>query len=296
MSAHVASLQDQINMLFDNLNNLRGSLGQPTAPVPQQMPQQPQQPQQQQQQHQQPIAPPQSTTPIDPSLQNHAFGLPQAGQGVPISASPSNARQRSFSTQPPQPTYRGPTSVDFSFGVAKNSLQTMGITPGTDGNGMVEGEPARDEPMISPGQAERNMQVFQEIHEEKDPIYSVSKEEALRLCQVYGEEINLMYPVLNIETVITYTERLYRFIEAIRRSGFMQQGLPGADAIDDDDTIVLKMIIACASTMEGSGSSELGLKMFESAGVQAAIKNALEGRVSIKSIRLLTMTVRFGHF
>ncbi|KAM0723039.1 hypothetical protein Q7P37_001238 [Cladosporium fusiforme] len=287
MAAHVASLQDQVNMLFDNLNNLRGSLGQPNAPAPQQIPQQPQQ-----QQHA--LPPPQSTTPIDPSLQNNAFGLPQAAQGVPLSASPSNARQRSFSQQPQQPTYRGPTSVDFSFGVAKNSLQTMGITPQSmDENGVGDGEPARESSIVSPGQAERNMQVIQDIHEEKDPIYSVSKEEALRFCRMYGEEINMMYPVLDIEKVIAYTERLFRFIEAIRRSGFMQQGFPGADAIDDDDTIVLKMIIACASTMEGSGSSELGLKMFSSPGVQAAIKNALEERVSIKSIRLLAMTAMF---
>lgn len=243
MAAHMASLQDQVNMLFDNLNNLRGSLGQPTPPIQQQL-----QPQQL------PPAPPQTTTPIDPSLQNHAFGLPRAPSNAPMSMSPSQGKSRSFSQQQPQTSYRGPTSTEFSFGVADNSLQTMGITDGSvDPNGdAVHGLP----PPTSPGQLERNMQLIQDVHEEKDPIYSVSKEEALRLCRVYEDEMGLMYPVIDINTVMEYTERLYSFIEAARRNGLVQQGLPGADAIDDENTIILKMIIACASTMEGSGSRD----------------------------------------
>lgn len=144
---------------------------------------------------------------------------------------------------------------------------------------------------MSASQLDRNMQVLQDIHDEKDPIYSVSKEEALRYCRVYGEEINLMYPVLDVAKVTAYTERLYQFIEAIRRTGFMQQGFPGADAIDDDDTIVLKLVIACVSMMEGSGKSDIGRRMYESSGVQNAIKNALRGMASVNSIRILTMTV-----
>ena len=101
-----------------------------------------------------------------------------------------------------------------------------------------------------------------------------------------------MYPVVNINTVMEYTERLYSFIDAARRNGLVQQGFPGADAIDDENTIILKMIIACASTMEHAGGSELGRNMFESPGVREAIRKAKEDYlITHKSPRLLVLTV-----
>jgi hypothetical protein len=121
MAAHMASLQEQFNMLFDNLNNLRGSLGQPTLPTSQQI---------QQQQEQTMPAQLQSNTPMDPYLQNHAFGLPRAPSAAPMSFSPSQTKSRSFSQQRTQIPYRGLISTEFSFGVADNSLQTMRITNG----------------------------------------------------------------------------------------------------------------------------------------------------------------------
>lgn len=38
----------------------------------------------------------------------------------------------------------------------------------------------------------------------KDPIWTFSKEEMVRLCRVYEEEMGLMYPVINIEDVIIH--------------------------------------------------------------------------------------------
>lgn len=281
MAAHITSLQEQVNMLFDNLNNLRGILGQPIKPVHQQI-------QQQQPSHRQL----QTSMLIDPSLQNHAFSLPEAVLGAPTPISPSHVKQRNYPQQQQQHSYRGPTSADFSFGVTKKTLQTMGITPWRmDGCCVFDGEHGEGSPPASPGQMERSMQLLQDVHEEKDPIHKVSKEEALRFCQVYDEEIGLMYPILNINTVIAHTGWLYQFIDATRQTGFMQQGFPDPDPFNDDNTIVLKMIIACASTMEGSGRSDLGRRMFESPSVQDALKKAQNDTISIKAVRLLTILV-----
>jgi hypothetical protein len=201
MAAHMSSLQDQVNVLFENVNTLRAALGQPAPPPPvaQQIPQQ------QHQQQQAPLPPPSHTgTPIDPSLQNHTFGLPRGLPSASMSLSPSQTKSRSFSMQQQQQSsqnsYRGPTSNEFSFGVADNSLQTMGIT---EGKPDIKGDNVHAlQPSTSPGQVERNLQLLQAVHEEKDPIYSVSKEEALRLCRVYEDEMGIMYPVVNITTVM----------------------------------------------------------------------------------------------
>ena len=101
--------------------------------------------------------------------------------------------------------------------------------------------------------------------------------------------MGLMYPVLNIEKVVSYTERLYVFVDAMRRNGLMQEGMPGTDAIDDEDTTILKLVIACALTMEGCGRSDLGQRMFEN--VRTTVDNYVIGAVGIKGIQALTMTV-----
>ena len=270
MSAHIGSLQEQVNSLYHDLNSLRVQLG---ASMPMQQSQQ---------------------TPIDPTLQSPFHRPSYSGSQVTAGAalapmSPNTTRQKSHSQSGQQPTFRGPTSSDFNFGVAKSSLQTMGITGITNHN---EEEAASGGPETreqTPEGAPPSFQIRQDWHKEKDPIWSVTQEEAVRLCRVYEDEMGLMYPVLDANKVIAYTQKLYRFMEAAHRSGMMQQGLPGADAIDDEDTNILKMVIAVGLTVEGSGRSDLGRRMFEF--VHPAIDNLLLGNVGTKGIRLLILTV-----
>ena len=267
MSAHIGSLQEQVNSLYHEMNNLRAQMGAGLAMQTQ-------------------------ATPIDPTLQTpyhrSSFSGTQVSAGAQLAMSPSAIRPKSQS-QSVQPTFRGPTSSDFNFGVAKSSLQTMGITGQNEIEEALSGGAGSGTREPTPDGAPPARQLRQDWHLEKDPIWSVAQEEAVRLCQVYEDEMGLMYPVLDINRVIAYTHKLYRFMEAAHRSGLMQQGLPGGDAIDDEDTNILKMVIACASTVEGSGRSELGKKMFDY--VQPAIKTLLLGNVGTKGIRLLILTV-----
>ena len=179
----------------------------------------------------------------------------------------------------------------FNFGIAKNSLQTMGITSQTDGaedGSAGAGSGTREpSPVASP---QNTMQISQEWHPTKDPIWMVSQDEALRLCRVWEDEMGLMYPLLDIDRVTAYATKLYRFMEAAQRAGLMQQGLPGDDAIDDEDTNILKIVLSIALTVEASGRSDLGRRIFEY--VQPAIDNMVLGSAGVKGIRLLALTVR----
>ncbi|KAI7287461.1 fungal transcriptional regulatory protein [Hortaea werneckii] len=319
MQGHVASLQDQISMLYHDLSSLRAQLGQPPPPPmqqhvqqqppPQQPPPQPmmQQPPQQtppQQHfvhHQQPQAQQQSHTPIDPSLQNAPFpshrgsySMQQSDPGAAIAhLSPSAQRPKSQS-QSQQPSFRGPTSDEFNFGVAKSSLQTMGITSGAEDGGsgtagFTTGDPS---PAQSPPPRDRNSaQYLPSTHAQKDPIWSVSQEEAIRLCHVYEDEMGMMYPILDSSKMIAYAQKLYRFMEAAHRSGLMQQGMPGPDAIDDEDANILKMVLATAMTVESQGRSDLGRRLFEC--VQPAIDNSLHGNVDLKGVKLLVLAATY---
>lgn len=272
MSAHIGSLQEQVNGLYHEMNNLRTQLGSiPMSQTPQQQ------------------------LPVDPLLQspferpNYSGSQATPGAAPKPAMSPGTTRPRSQFQSENQTRFRGPTSNVFNFDVAQSSLQTMGITSQNEG-GEVEGAsggPATREQ--SPDSVIPARQMRQDWHADKDPIWTISQEEALRLCGVFEDEMGLMYPFLDIAKLMAYTQKLYRFMEAAHRSGLMQQGFAGADTIDDDDTNILKMVIACSLTVEGSGRSDLGRRMFDY--VHPAIENLLLGNVNTKGIRLLILTV-----
>ncbi|KXT06414.1 hypothetical protein AC578_6067 [Pseudocercospora eumusae] len=274
MSQQISLLQDQVSVLYDQLNQLRSQV---TGHGPA-------------------LASQTGSTPIDPSLQTYgshrgSFNAQTSSPGVGTAAmSPSHHRPRASSQS--QQRFRGPTSVAFNLGVAKNSLESMGITgqpdeevngSGDSGTGTADATPQRSPALKG--------QLLQSIHRDKDPIWTIPQEEAIRLCRVYEDEMGLMYPVVDISKVIAYAGKLYKFMEAAHRSGLMQQGLPGSDAIDDEDTNLLKVVMATAMTVEASGRSETGQRMFEY--VQPAIDTMLLGAIGVKAIRLLVMTAMY---
>ena len=205
---------------------------------------------------------------------------PQSHQDSVHVNSPPHSRSRSASKHP---RFQGPTSSAFSLRVAKSSLQTMGITSPGDGDGAI----TQDEtPMTSPRQQHKPLS----IHPDKDPIYFVNKEEAIRLCHIYEEEMGVMYPVVDIDQILRHANLLFDFLGAATRSGIVQTSLHGADAISDDKTNMLKMVISLALMAEGSGQSPLGQRLYES--VRASVLPLIFGSIdNIRGLRLITLCV-----
>jgi hypothetical protein len=250
MSAHLASLQQQVDDLYSNLSSLR--------------------------------------TQVD--VQNHgngSMGTPVNGSDYPQTPMlpPLSARSRSKSFSK-HPRFHGPTSSLFNLGVARSSLKTMGITAAEDvedESGYAAGTPRASPPLP----ASSRPKVL--LHADKDPIWNLSKQEALRLVQLWHEEQGVMYPILEIDKVLRYTEMLFTFVEAAARSGLMQAALPGADAIMDEQTSVLKLILAISLVMEGQGKDVLGEKLFEN--VHKVVERTLSEPVCLHGINLLALTV-----
>ncbi|OJJ41243.1 hypothetical protein ASPWEDRAFT_34755 [Aspergillus wentii DTO 134E9] len=189
------------------------------------------------------------------------------------------------------PRFHGPTSSAFNFDVAKSSLQNMGINPAEDGI-TDDLTTAHATPSGSPPPATL-APVMPPIHPTKDPIWAVKREEALRLCRVYEEEIGIMYPLVDIEKVTNQVYLLYTFMEAATRTGFAQQGLPGADGLQDDSTNLLKMILATTLVVEGSGQSKLGQRLYQN--VKPMIESKLWEPLDIKTIQLFGIVATY-HF
>lgn len=180
------------------------------------------------------------------------------------------------------PQFHGPTSTLYGLDVAKSSLQTMGITH----NALDDGSMSRDRSRAA------SPVTILPAHPSKDPLWLIDHSEVVRLCRFYEEEIGIMYPVVDIDKALKQANSLYKFIGASLRMGLGQPGLPGADTFDDEETTVLKMILAITLVVEGHGRSDLGQRFFDAA--KPATDRKLVTALDLTSVVLTVLTVR-GH-
>jgi hypothetical protein len=124
----------------------------------------------------------------------------------------------------------------------------------------------------------------------RDPIWALSKDEMVRLCHVYEEEMGIMYPILNIEQVIIHGTNLYKFIDAAIRTGLANPAAP--KGIRDEQSCVLKMILAISTVVEGNGQSEIGYRLFESVR-EAADRYLHSETIEITSLPFLVLIVSY---
>ncbi|PVI08436.1 hypothetical protein DM02DRAFT_713749 [Periconia macrospinosa] len=253
MSTHISTLQDQVDQLFANLNSLRAEV---------------------------------ETQSVNSMAS--PFGSQEYMHSAPGVPNPIHHRTKSLSKQP---QFHGPTSSAYSLGVARSSLNKMGITGA--GEGEDEGVATHDAtPMDSPPTRHAS-EHHAPLHGDKDPIWALNQREAMRLVMVWHEEMGSMYPLLDVDKLLRYTELLFRFVEAASKAGLMQRGLPGADAIEDEQAVILKIVLATALILEGGGKSTLGWKLFNN--TRRILDKTLSDPVDLTSIRILALAAMY-HF
>jgi len=241
MNAQLASLQQQVDNLYANLNSLRASNGGDSMAYS--------------------------------ASSERSMSI---GQTVLPPISPMSR----YRPAPKHPSFRGPTSSAFSLDVAKNTLHNMGYQ-GLSDEGVITHDatpvPSPPTSLQQPPNASG-----------RDPLWALSKEEMIRLCRVYEEEMGLMYPVVDIESVITHGKNLYEFIDSALRSGLANAHSP--QGIHDLQSCILKMVVACATVTEGGGQSEIGYRLFESVR-DAADRTLHSGGIQVKSLPFLVLVV-----
>jgi hypothetical protein len=126
----------------------------------------------------------------------------------------------------------------------------------------------------------------------RDPIWTFNKEEMIRLCRVYEEEMGLMYPVIDIEQVIIHGTNLYEFVDAAVRTGLADPSNP--KGIHDVQSCTLKMVLAVSTVVEGDGQSKIGFRLFES--VRGTADRLLHSEtIETKSLPFLVLVVSQFH-
>jgi hypothetical protein len=194
--------------------------------------------------------------------------------------------------------FHGATSATYNIDLARNSLQkNYGIADIDDIYADPPPPPSTDDIRLHIAQHESPVRTPPPVHtmprqgnEFKDVMWAVSKEEAIRLVNFWKESINIMYPLINIDQLLKHIDVLYAYMLQSRGAGLMMNGeLSGAPGISDDDTVKLKLVLANAAALEGSGSSDIGEQLFAS--VVPAIESLIMRPPHLKCVEQLVLAV-----
>lgn len=193
MNSHIQSLQEQVDNLYANLSAMKND---PSFQLSRDHT--PHQVYGQQQQQDRPLGHG-PLPPMDPVPRYRPVGE------VDQDDVRSNADSRQV---PKHPFFRGPTSTAFSLDVAKNTLHNMGY------QGLVDDNSATHDPtpVASPPPGNSTLHLSNLIENpSRDPLWTFSKEEMVRLCRLYEEEVGMMYPIVDIEMVIAHGRHLHKY-------------------------------------------------------------------------------------
>lgn len=202
----------------------------------------------------------------------------------PTSQPPTGQRSFRPLSSAKELTFQGPTTFAFSFDLAKTSLRQRGIVERHDlGDGDMTQEPS---PMPSPPSPDPGL----DAGRSGDPLWTIGKPEALRLCRVYEEEMGVMYPVLELAQLLHQVHLLFDPMNSALWPRNSLQVNGDIDGLDATDVHILRLVFACALTAEGSGRSELAIRLSES--VAGVADKCVWGPPEIKNIIFLTLLVR----
>ncbi|KAL4882260.1 hypothetical protein BJY04DRAFT_227402, partial [Aspergillus karnatakaensis] len=212
------------------------------------------------------------------ALTSAVHSLTQANASGAASSRPEagSRSHRRISMASKEMAFQGPTTSAFSFDLAKSSLKERGIeVERNEGDMTREPSPLPTPPSPNPlGSCHAG-----------DPLWTIGKTEALRLCRVYEEEMGVMYPVVELDELLHNVEILYRPTDV---ASWPQAPAYSNDGkLDSDDINILRLVFACALTAEASGSSGLAMSLFET--VRDAAVNYVWAVPEIKSITLLAL-------
>lgn len=164
------------------------------------------------------------------------------------------------------PSFHGPTSIAFTVDVAKTTLHKMGYSGPGDCNEDSSSQPEHSphpSPVIQPTTA------IQSLDTSGDPIWDFDEAEMLRLCQLHEDEVGAMYPVISAEHVVEHAKFVSSWMSEVRRTG---QSNSQSD-LNDHKTLLLKIVLCNALTVEEHGHSDKAARLYES--IQSTIDRML---------------------
>ncbi|KAK3682374.1 fungal-specific transcription factor domain-containing protein [Podospora appendiculata] len=240
MADQVARLQGQFNTLFNAMNTIRQEMLR-LAPI------------------HQPVAP---LSPSVPPMTARAAASPAAATPLIPSI------QRLLPSIHHRPSFSGPTSTAFSVDMAETTLHSMGYAGDeSDGDGDGDGS-GSGSGTGNPDQPSPSMKPMPTPDPQRptNPLWEYSKDEMVRLCGLYEQEVGVMYPFCRMEDVLKHVEALRSWMDMVERTGFVPPLGQRDDCMSSNalPSLNLKIILCCALVVEQNGNSDKAIRLFDS--------------------------------
>lgn len=245
MTEEIATLQSQVNTLFENIYTLRQETFQqipdhdPTG---------------------RPAVPAGREGELPPMARVNSIA---ESSTTLLASQPIGLRERPSFSQAAR--FRGPTSIDFTVDMAKNTLHEMGYS-GERSEGAEEAGQSSDGRLAPPAPgAAPNPELRSPAagtDHSSDPLWQYNKGEMLKLCRIYKDEVAIMYPVFDVDSVMDHARALADWMDSAR---LHRLSSPAAEDrhFSDMKTLQLKIIMCCGLTIENHGRSPRATELFE---------------------------------
>jgi hypothetical protein len=171
------------------------------------------------------------------------------------------------------PGFRGHTSSTFVFNAARKTIRARGINPG----------------MSTPVAAAFGSSKHDSQSSLACPIGGISKDEARRLCRAYSEGVGTMYPILDVEQLLSHIERVFSDYALDPCNSTKLQTPSRLRPSGEHGTDVLELVLAISLTCESGGRNPIAERLFK--GVRGAPDAVLWDLVGIPGIQVLALMV-----
>ncbi|OIW24790.1 hypothetical protein CONLIGDRAFT_106772 [Coniochaeta ligniaria NRRL 30616] len=172
----------------------------------------------------------------------------------------STITRRERSSGPREPQFVGPTRSAFSFRIAETSLSRMGVAadlgPPPSAPESAAGSPRRPCSELDPGLGSALLRADSDF----DPLLSFSPHEILRLLDVFQEEVDSVYPFLQINELAANIPQILDFVRH-PEAGTSQ---PHINEARQKDAHILKVAIATAIVIEAHGRNAQSTELVDS--------------------------------
>lgn len=186
--------------------------------------------------------------------------------------------------------FRGPTSSEFTLDVVKGSLKAMGLDSETN----VERRRSPLEQQQDEWTQDSSCQPMSELSPVtrlllRDPIWSIGREEALRLIQIYSNGPGSMYPVVASDELALRVETIFSLKKYLEAAENQAKGIMLSETMFSYETNTLKLVLAIALTLEKKDSDDMAQRLFE--GVQDRLTTSFWRSSNLNTVVLSILTV-----
>ncbi|KAL4974081.1 hypothetical protein BDW66DRAFT_168112 [Aspergillus desertorum] len=206
-----------------------------------------------------------------------ASATPSASHNASVSSSSVSAGLQRIMNRPVSPDYVGPTSAEFGIIPRQKPAAAVDESDVEESDSTSAPSPAA----VSDVEAMSN-----------DPLGCLGKEEALRLVMVYENNVGVMYPCIDLDSVRSYVHDYYKDGNG---PGPAPSGITDQDWFFARDVEVLKILLATALLAESHGRSERAALLADSVEDRFATRIKIP-EVDMKELLILTLLSIFHSY